>query len=441
MTFLWKRRRSGSRNRGGKKEFPKGTSSNIKELTIPTHFRCPISLDLMKDPVSLSTGITYDRESIDKWLDIGSTTCPVTKHVLRNLDQVPNHALRKMIQDWCVENKSYGVERIPTPRIPITPYEVSEVCSRMSEATHVGDESTCLELLRKIKNSAKESERNRRCIVSNDFGAALAEMFESFARFSVEKHAILLKKTMSALTWNFPLSKHVVSKLKSSISLSCMSWFLKGEDLASWQNAIFVLRELVVYGDQGCVDGLIEVKGIEETLFHIVKVPICPKATQACLVIINHMMLSRPLITLRFVRMELIPLILEILVDGNKSTCEKALGVLDSMCNLEEGKEGAYKNALTIPVIVKKILRVSNTATESSISVLWKLSVGENEKALIEALQLGAFQKLLVVLQVGCGESRTKVKVTELLRMMNVYRGKNDCFDSSMGFKHVKRSN
>lgn len=425
MTFLWKRRRSSNR---GKKD---SNSSNMKELTIPTHFRCPISLDLMKDPVSLSTGITYDRESIDKWLDMGSATCPVTNHVLRNLDQVPNHALRKVIQDWCVHN---GVDRIPTPRLPITPYEVSQVCSRITAAARVGDHATCQELLRKIKNSAKESERNRRCIVTNDFAASLAEIF---ARFSAhEKHALLLKETMSAFTWNFPLSKHVVSKLKSSNSLSCISWFLKGEDLASRQNAIFVLKELVI---NGCADGLI---GIEEALFQIVKVPICPKATQACLVIMNGMMLSHDKSpALRLVRMGLIPLILEILVDGNKSTCEKALGVLDSMCSLEEGKEGAYKNALTIPVVVKKILRVSNTATQLSISILWKLSVGENEKALTEALQLGAFQKLLVVLQLECGESRTKEKVTELLRMMNVYKGKIDCCDSSMGFKHVKRSN
>lgn len=450
MTFLWKRRRSGSgsgsRHRGGgggKKESPKGiNNSSIMELTIPTHFRCPISLDLMKDPVSLSTGITYDRESIDTWFNTGNATCPVTNHTLRNLDQVPNHSLRKMIQDWCVANKSYGVERIPTPRVPITPFEVSEVCTKIEEATCVRDESACRELLKKIKNSAKESERNRRCIVSNGFGTALAGMVESFARFSIEKHAILLREIVSALTWNFPYNKSVVSKLKSTVSLSCLSWFLKHEDLTSRQNAIFVLRELVVYGDQGCLDGLIEVKGIEETLFNIVKVPICPKATQACLVIINHMMLSRPLITSKFVKMGLIPLVLEILVDGNKSTCEKALCILDTVCNSEEGKKGANENALTIPIVVKKILRVSNTATELSISILWKISVGENEKALVEALQLGAFQKMLVVLQVGCGESGTKGKVTELLRMMNVFRGKVDCFDSSMGFKlNMSKSN
>ncbi|KAI3462193.1 hypothetical protein Pfo_018856 [Paulownia fortunei] len=441
MTFFWRRRRGG-RGDGGKRKAPKGINSDM-ELTIPTHFRCPISLDLMTDPVSLSTGITYDRESIEKWIDAGNVTCPVTNQVLRNFDQIPNHAIRKMIQDWCVENKSYGVERIPTPRVPITPYEVSEVCSRMEAATQVGDESKCQELVRKIKNSAKESERNKRCFVGNGVGSAFANMFESFARFSVEKHVSLLKEILSALTGSFPLGEEGVSKLKSVVSLRCMAWFMKGEDLSSRQNAIFVLKELVS-ADQGCVDGLMEIEGIEEALFQIVKVPICPKATQACLVVIHHMMLLQeksPTTTLRFVQMGLIPLILDIVVDGNKSICEKALGVLDRICNLEEGKESVYANALTIPLLVKKILRVSDTATIISISILWKLiGLGDNENALVEAVQLGAFQKLLVVLQVGCGE-RTKEKVTELLKLMNLYRDKLDCYDSSMGLKYLKRPN
>lgn len=59
-------------------------------------------------------------------------------------------------------------------------------------------------------------------------------------------------------------------------------------------------------------------------------------------------------------------------------------------------------------------------------------------KALIEALQVGAFQKLLLVLQVGCSDE-TKDKATELLKLMNPYRAElEDCVDSD--FKNLKRS-
>ncbi|KAH6837534.1 hypothetical protein C2S53_008507 [Perilla frutescens var. hirtella] len=440
MSSLWRRRRRGRGHGAGKKDAPEGINS-ATELTIPTHFRCPISLDLMKDPVSLATGITYDREHIDKWIEAGHATCPVTNQALRNLDQIPNHALRKMIQDWCVDNKSYGVERIPTPRVPITPYDVSDFCSRMSAATRARDGDKCQELVAKVKNSARESERNKRCLVNSGIGAALAETFEAFAGFSVEKHATLLKEIMCVLTWScFTLGEEGVARLRSSVSLRCMAWFINGEDLSSRRNAVFLLKELVVSGV--VLEGIIMEKvdqGIEETLLGMVKVPICPRATQACLVLIHHMMTMQSSSSLRFVEMGLVALVLDILVDGNtnKSTCEKALGVLDDACSLEGGRQSACKNALTIPILVKKILRVSEMATEYSISILWKLCLGGNEEAPIEALQFGAFQKLLVLLQVGCGEP-TKEKVTELLKFLNVYRNKVDCFQSSMPLKCVK---
>ncbi|KAE9621730.1 putative aminoacyltransferase, E1 ubiquitin-activating enzyme [Lupinus albus] len=38
------------------------------EIDVSPFFLCPISLEIMKDPVTISTGITYDRESIEKWL-------------------------------------------------------------------------------------------------------------------------------------------------------------------------------------------------------------------------------------------------------------------------------------------------------------------------------------------------------------------------------------
>ncbi|EYU30866.1 hypothetical protein ABFS82_08G214200 [Erythranthe guttata] len=451
MTFSW-RRRIGGRGGAGKDETSKGIiNQDSMELTIPVHFKCPISLDLMKDPVTLSTGITYDRESIEKWIEGGSVikTCPVTNQVLRNLDQIPNHSIRKMIQDWCVENKSCGVERIPTPRIPIAPYEVSSICTRIEAATRCGDSRKIQEILIKIKNLAKESERNKRCIVGNGIGSALADSFEWFARFSGDENANdLLKEILSALTWTlFPHHGQELgfSKLKSEVSLRCMVWFLKSDnDLSSRQNAICVLKELVL-SDQDCVDALTRIEGIEETLLQIVKNPICPRATKATLVVIHHLMTSSSTnynsttTSSKFVQMGLLPMVLEILVDGDKSACEKALGVIDNICSTKEGRESAYENALTIPLLVKKILRVSDSATDFAITSLWKLCLGENENALVEAVQLGAFQKLLVVLQIGGGE-RTKEKVTDLLKLMNLYRDKLDCFDSSMGFKYVKRS-
>ncbi|KAI4369075.1 hypothetical protein MLD38_017564 [Melastoma candidum] len=68
------------------------------------------------------TGATHSLISqsfVDRYgfvMDLGGSPL----RALRSLDVVPNHAIRKMIQEWCVENRDHGVERIPTPRIPVS---------------------------------------------------------------------------------------------------------------------------------------------------------------------------------------------------------------------------------------------------------------------------------------------------------------------------------
>ncbi|KAG0525749.1 hypothetical protein BDA96_06G083500 [Sorghum bicolor] len=76
------------------------------EVKIPSFFRCPISLDVMRSPVSLCTGVTYDRASIQRWLDSGNTTCPATMLPLRSTDLVPNLTLRSLIAHWAASAAS-----------------------------------------------------------------------------------------------------------------------------------------------------------------------------------------------------------------------------------------------------------------------------------------------------------------------------------------------
>lgn len=73
-------------------------------ITIPKDFCCPISLDLMRDPVIISTGQTYDRSSISRWMEEGHCTCPKTGQVLVHTKLVPNRALRNLIMQWCTAN-------------------------------------------------------------------------------------------------------------------------------------------------------------------------------------------------------------------------------------------------------------------------------------------------------------------------------------------------
>ncbi|MCO5614182.1 hypothetical protein L7F22_068463 [Adiantum nelumboides] len=83
---------------------PTSTLSAAEGPVIPDEFRCPISLDLMQDPVVIASGHTFDRAAISKWIDNGHRTCPKSGQRLLHVMFIPNNVLRRMIQRWCDDN-------------------------------------------------------------------------------------------------------------------------------------------------------------------------------------------------------------------------------------------------------------------------------------------------------------------------------------------------
>ncbi|KAL3839957.1 hypothetical protein ACJIZ3_024548 [Penstemon smallii] len=78
---------------------------SISDMNIPADFRCPISLDMMQDPVVVSTGQTYDRSSISLWIESGHLTCPKTGQTLAHTQLIPNLALKNLIAMWCRDQR------------------------------------------------------------------------------------------------------------------------------------------------------------------------------------------------------------------------------------------------------------------------------------------------------------------------------------------------
>ncbi|XP_050375053.1 U-box domain-containing protein 19-like [Argentina anserina] len=81
----------------------KSSSAVVSFLNVED-FRCPISLEIMTDPVTVGTGHTYDRSSIMKWFRAGKPICPKTGERLKSMGVVPNLALKRLIQQYCSEN-------------------------------------------------------------------------------------------------------------------------------------------------------------------------------------------------------------------------------------------------------------------------------------------------------------------------------------------------
>ncbi|KAF0913397.1 hypothetical protein E2562_022189 [Oryza meyeriana var. granulata] len=416
------------------------------ELAIPAHFRCPISLDLMRDPVTAPTGITYDREGIEAWLDTGRAVCPVTHAPLRHEDLVPNHAIRRVIQDWCVANRSRGVERIPTPKIPVTPVQASELLFEVAEsARDAAAGGRCAGVVARVRALARDSERNRRCFVSVGTGRVLAAAFESLAAAAAAAAGAtgVLEDVLAALVCMMPLDEEAARVLASSSSMGSLVAIAKHGSLAGRLNAVLAIKE-AVSRDGAFVDLGAKVDEVVDALVRIIKAPICPQATKAAMVATYHLASSDERVAGRVASAGLVPVLIEALVDADKSVSEKALAVLDAMLASEEGRASGRGHALAMPVLVKKMFRVSDVATELAVSAMWRLGCkgsGEEEAAatacLVEALRVGAFQKLLLLLQVGCRDT-TKEKATELLKMLNKHKGLGECVDA-VDFRGLNR--
>ncbi|KAK8601678.1 hypothetical protein V6N12_051507 [Hibiscus sabdariffa] len=73
------------------------------------NFLCPLTKEVMKEPVVLESSQTYERRAIEYWfercLDDGrEPTCPVTGQVLKSLELKPNIGLAGAIEEWVNRN-------------------------------------------------------------------------------------------------------------------------------------------------------------------------------------------------------------------------------------------------------------------------------------------------------------------------------------------------
>lgn len=73
---------------------------SINGVPIPADFCCPLSLELMSDPVIVASGQTYERVFIRKWLDLGYKVCPKTLQTLGHTNLIPNYTVKQLIENW-----------------------------------------------------------------------------------------------------------------------------------------------------------------------------------------------------------------------------------------------------------------------------------------------------------------------------------------------------
>lgn len=69
-------------------------------LEIPNEFLCPITLEVMREPVIAADGHTYEKTAMERWLAGGHRTSPKTNLPLAHTTLTPNRALRSAIETY-----------------------------------------------------------------------------------------------------------------------------------------------------------------------------------------------------------------------------------------------------------------------------------------------------------------------------------------------------
>ena len=82
--------------------------SELPDYSSVNSFLCPITKNIMKNPVITPYGTTYDKDAILGWLKTNET-CPLTKKPLNRKMLIPNYALKNAITRYVESSKIINV--------------------------------------------------------------------------------------------------------------------------------------------------------------------------------------------------------------------------------------------------------------------------------------------------------------------------------------------
>ncbi|KAK3227019.1 hypothetical protein Dsin_006881 [Dipteronia sinensis] len=369
------------------------------EIEIPQYFICPISLQIMKDPVTAITGITYDRESIEHWLfKSRNTTCPVTKQPLpRDSDLTPNHNLRRLIQAWCTQN---SVDRIPTPKTPLNKFHLIKLLRDL----HLHPQNQ-IKTLRQLELFAAENERNRKYMAEVGVGKGVL----SFIITCFDKNQVSgLEEALGILNFlRIPSAEtRQLITVENDKVLESLTWVLGFDEIANHvaikSNAVIVLKNIIETVSSKVLERL-----KREFFKRIVGVLRQGGITQQGINAALHVLLeacpwgrNRILMVESGAVFELIEIELS---TPEKRTTELILGVLFHLCCCADGRAQFLSHRGGIAVVTKRILEVSPAADDRAILILSLITkYARNSVVSQEMIKVRCVEKLCKLFQYDC---------------------------------------
>ncbi|XP_058106640.1 E3 ubiquitin-protein ligase PUB23-like [Magnolia sinica] len=397
---------------------------------IPPFFICPISLQIMKDPVTLSTGITYDRESIDRWLfRYKHNTCPVTKQPLDNHTLTPNSTLLRLIQSWHLLKSSKLILAVDPPRPTFDLSLLHDLINKVREP------ESQIKSLRSIKLLIQDNENNRRYVEESGIPSLIASLVTETSPQEISHlngNSTTIEEFMNVL-FHLKLSPETLEKIvednNGKIIRSLSSILQLGSFQARIHAALLLKSIFKVVGENYKMELHSDLfDGIAE----ILKDQNSNRATTATLsILISVTPFGRNRI--RAIEAGIVPVLVELLAETNeRRSCESMLVVLEILCGWSDGRSAFLAHPASVAAVSSKILRVSQLANERAVKVLLlvcRYCMGG--EILKEMVEVGGVTKLCMVVQGSCSR-KAKEKAKEILGLHFRTWKKSPCFPSCL---------
>ncbi|KAF8402886.1 hypothetical protein HHK36_010978 [Tetracentron sinense] len=384
------------------------TDGNFKSPVIPNDFRCPVSLELMRDPVIVSSGQTYERACIEKWLEAGHGTCPKTQQTLSSTALTPNYVLRSLISQWCEANGMESPKR-PSNSHPSKTASVSfpaerakiDILLRKITSDNLEDQRSAAGELRLL---AKRNATNRVCIAEAGAIPLLVGLL-STPDPRTQEHAVTALLNLSICVNN-------KGSIISFGALPGIVHVLKKGSMEARENAATALFSLsvvdenkVTIGGSGAIPALVTLlsegsprgkKDAATALFNL------------CIYQGNKG---------RTVRAGVVPTLMRLLTEPGEGMVDEALAIVAILASHPEGK-ATIGAAEAVPVLVDVIGSGSPRNRENATAVLVHLCAGDQQH-LAKAKELGVMGTLLDLAENGT--DRGKRKAAQLLELVSQF--------------------
>jgi hypothetical protein len=403
--------------------------SRGRKMSIPHLFRCPISLDIFTDPVTLCTGQTYDRPCIERWLAAGHRTCPVTMQQLGDAALVPNRTLRHLIERWLSAD-----QLVPEPAAAAgdgADAEEEPSLAALKRCLQSGAGAGAYDkvaALKKVATLASESDVGRACMLQLGFLPVLLQLvFHPPALWDLsEQEELALHCALSLLPTSPTSPQH-----------DCLNILKTEASLASFVRLLGCGRARVKAGLCRLLEAIATAAATREL---VLAAATSPRVWQALLPLLEHgdgrvsgaaaravsaVCCAAEPARVGAVHNGAVPALLKCLSwasagkggCGGVATVSSALVALEALAASEAGRRAVAREPGAVRALVRHVFMMSSSNEGSEHAAAALLAVcRESRAARSEAAGAGVVTQVLLLLQSQCG-TRAKAKARSLLKL------------------------